>query len=177
MEFCETMCEIMFCDIMCAGSSGDGGSHWSFQPFPGGTAIGRDLNIIGCKFQFPVFPTGSPYVTSVGGITWGDSPQDPVAWSDSGGGFAWEFPRATFQDATVKNYLAQASGTDNFPPSTSFNSSNRAYPDISAVSVRPLSGCPPPSHTVVSFVWRSSVVLAGICAPSCPPPQFQRAPN
>ena len=44
------------------GSSGDGGSHWSFQPFPGGSSIGHDLNTIGCKFQFPVFPTGSPCV-------------------------------------------------------------------------------------------------------------------
>ena len=77
------------------GSSGDGGSHFSFGPFDGGREIGRVLNEISCQvhtveympmpcdrisqnqhlvieflmfqFQFPVFPTASPYVTSVGG--------------------------------------------------------------------------------------------------------------
>jgi tripeptidyl-peptidase-1 len=114
------------------GSSGDGGSHWSFEAFPSGTSLGRDLNTIGCKFQFPVYPTGSPYVTSVGGITWGDSPADPIAWDRSGGGFAWQFPRASFQDDAVTSYLKTAPG---LPPFTSFNQSNRAYPDISAISL------------------------------------------
>jgi len=37
------------------GSSGDGGSHWSFEPFPDGTAIGKALNKVGCEYQFPVY--------------------------------------------------------------------------------------------------------------------------
>jgi len=132
------------------GSSGDGGSHWSFEPFPSSSAIGRALNKIGCEFQFPVFPTGSPYVTSVGGTTWrnGNS-ADPVAWSGSGGGFAWQFPRPSFQDDAVSGYLKS---TSQLPPSTSYNASNRAYPDVSAISVEGTSESSPTVAGIFSLV-------------------------
>jgi len=42
------------------GASGDGGSHWSFGPFSEGTAIGKALNVVGCKRQSPLFPANSP---------------------------------------------------------------------------------------------------------------------
>jgi len=132
------------------GSSGDGGSHWSFEPFPSGSAIGRALNEVGCRFQFPVFPTGSPYVTSVGGTVWADGdPSRPVAWSGSGGGFAWQFRRAPHQEAAVAAYLQ---GTANLPPASSFNSSNRAYPDISAISVEGTSESSPSVAGIFSLV-------------------------
>ena len=117
------------------GSSGDGGSHFSFSPFSGGE-IADTLNNISCTFQMPVFPTGSPYVVSVGGTVWKGgivpNPSDPVAWSGSGGGFAWQFNRSAFQDTVVGSYLNQTSG---LPSTDSFNTMGRAYPDVSAVSV------------------------------------------
>ena len=33
------------------GSSGDGGSHWSFQEFPANTEMGKTLNEVGCEFM------------------------------------------------------------------------------------------------------------------------------
>merc|ERR1719277_2398672 len=35
------------------GSSGDGGSHFSFGKFPGGSAMAQVLNEISCKYQMP----------------------------------------------------------------------------------------------------------------------------
>jgi len=132
------------------GSSGDGGSHWSFEAFPDGTAIGRDLNKVGCEYQFPVFPTGSPYVTSVGGIDWGSAgPGDAIAWDRSGGGFAWQFPAPVHQVDAVQNYLKTTAG---LPPSSSFNASARAYPDISAISVDGTSQSSPQLAGIFSLV-------------------------
>ena len=72
------------------GSSGDGGSHWSFGRFRGFGKVARTLNKVGCRYQFPVFPTTSPYITSVGGTDWqGFDPVTPQMWSGSGGGFSW----------------------------------------------------------------------------------------
>jgi subtilase family serine protease len=47
-------------------ATGDGGSHWSFQPFPS-DPIGQELNVIGCQYNWPTFPSASPFVTAVGG--------------------------------------------------------------------------------------------------------------
>lgn len=47
------------------GSSGDGGSHFSFSPFTpvdGDNGLAEDLNKISCMYQIPVFPTASPYI-------------------------------------------------------------------------------------------------------------------
>jgi len=115
------------------GSSGDGGSHWSFEPFRGFGKIPRVLNKVGCQFNFPIFPSPSPYMVSVGGTEWrnGDSSR-PVMWSGSGGGFTWQFGRPKHQDAPVSAYLANTPG---LPQPSSFNATGRAYPDISAVAV------------------------------------------
>jgi len=133
------------------GSSGDGGSHWSFEPFPSGSALGRDLNKIGCATTSPVYPTGSPYVTSVGGIDFsgGGGSSNPVAWSGSGGGFTWQFPRPAHQDDAVSAYLSSTAG---LPTSASFNSTNRAYPDISAVSVEGTSQSSPQVAGIFSLI-------------------------
>jgi hypothetical protein len=115
------------------GSSGDGGSHWSFGPFRGFGKMARLLNKIGCEFQFPIFPSPSPYMVSVGGTEWrGGSPSRPVMWSGSGGGFSWQFAAPTHQQAAVSAYLQATAG---LPPASSYNRSGRAYPDISAVAV------------------------------------------
>ena len=120
------------------GSSGDGGSHFSFQPFNTFGSHGdlaKALNDISCAHAMPVYPTGSPYITSVGGTDWSDSAgAEPKAWSGSGGGFAWQFPAAPHQAAAVKHYLSAAAAAG-LPPAASFNASARAYPDVSAVAV------------------------------------------
>jgi len=117
------------------GSSGDGGSHFSFGPFSGISKLASDLNEISCEFQFPVFPTTSPYVTSVGGTDWKSfDSSSPEPWSGSGGGFSWEFASPAFQQSTVQSYLSSVPAAS-LPPSSSYNASGRAYPDISAVAV------------------------------------------
>jgi len=117
------------------GSSGDGGSHFSFDRFSGTSELANDLNDISCSFQMPVFPTSSPYITSVGGTVWKGTlfpdPSHPVAWSRTGGGFAWQFPRPPHQDKMVSDYLQSTSG---LPPASSYNTTARGYPDVSAVS-------------------------------------------
>ena len=115
------------------GSSGDGGSHWSFGPFEGFGKVPRTLNKVGCAFNFPIFPSPSPYMVSVGGTEWdGLDPTKPVMWRGSGGGFSWSAPMPSHQAAAVGNYLHATSG---LPPPSSFNASGRAYPDIAAVAV------------------------------------------
>jgi hypothetical protein len=125
------------------GSSGDGGSHFSFSRFQGGP-IADALNEVSCKFQIPVFPTASPYVLSIGAEMWSGSSKNPVTWNyqntyGSGGGFSIQFPALAHQKAAISAYLEKAG----MPPSSSFNASNRAYPDLSAVGVDGTSqSCP-----------------------------------
>ena len=103
------------------GSSGDGGSHWSFGPFEGFGKVARTLNKVGCAFNFPIFPSPSPYMVSVGGTEWdGLDPTKPVMWRGSGGGFSWSAPMPSHQAAAVGNYLHATSG---LPPPSSFNAS------------------------------------------------------
>jgi tripeptidyl-peptidase-1 len=122
------------------GSSGDGGSHFSFQPFRGGS-IADTLNSISCEYQMPVFPSSSPYITSVGGTQWKRrDPSKPTTWTGSGGGFSRQFDMPAFQAKAVAQYL---NSTDNLPPQSSFIQTNRAYPDISAIGVMGTSmSCP-----------------------------------
>jgi len=143
-------------------ATGDGGSHFSFQPFPGDT-IGNVLNAISCQYNFPTFPAASPFVLGVGGTQWegAPSPSQPIAWSASGSGFSWRFPRPSYQDAAVNNYLKQNSGSSGFPGRPYFNSTNRAYPDVSAVASNVpmwLTGFP----TVTGGTSASTPTFAGI---------------
>ena len=74
----------------------------------------------------PEWPTCSPYVTSVGGTT-----SLTEVWSAGGGGFSNTFPIPDYQKSIVEAYLK--SGMT--PPTTYFNTSGRAYPDVSAFAV------------------------------------------
>ncbi len=93
----------------------------------GDSGVGSSCTVNG-KAQFTTsFPAGCPWVTTVGGTT-GNSPER--AWTDGGSGFSEVFARPSYQNAAVSNWLA----TDKTHASVSkyFNSSGRAYPDISA---------------------------------------------
>mmetsp|Transcript_44113 Transcript_44113/g.86261 ORF Transcript_44113/g.86261 Transcript_44113/m.86261 type:complete len:565 (-) Transcript_44113:202-1896(-) len=132
------------------GSSGDGGSHFSFQEFDD-TPIGQVLNSVSCSYQMPVFPTASPYLTSVGGTVWQfpDPDSKPIAWSGSGGGFSWQFKASPHQNTSVSNYLSSTTG---LPPAASFNALGRAYPDVSAVSVDGTSQSSPTMAGIFSLL-------------------------
>uniref|UniRef100_K7FPF8 Tripeptidyl peptidase 1 n=1 Tax=Pelodiscus sinensis TaxID=13735 RepID=K7FPF8_PELSI len=81
----------------------------------------------------PSFPASSPYVTTVGGTAF----KNPfrVTWEVtdyiSGGGFSSVFPMPDYQAAAVRNFLRSA---PRLPPRSYYNSSGRAYPDLSALS-------------------------------------------
>lgn len=128
------------------GSSGDGGSHFSFSPFVpsvGDNGMADDLNTISCAHQIPVFPTASPYIVSVGGEMWDGDSDHPITWSSStygsGGGVSIQFDMPEFQKKTVAEYLNK----DGMPPISSYDPTKRAYPDISAVGVSGTSqSCP-----------------------------------
>jgi tripeptidyl-peptidase I len=70
------------------------------------------------------FPAACPWVTTVGGTT-GTGPES--AWSSSGGGFSEVFGRPSYQNATVNAWLEKDTSSH-----TVFNTSGRAYPDVSA---------------------------------------------
>lgn len=128
------------------GSSGDGGSHFSFSPFvpqEGDNGMAVDLNTISCAHQIPVFPTASPYIVSVGGEMWEGDSSHPVTWSSStygsGGGVSIQFDMPEHQKKTVATYLARPG----MPPADSYDATKRAYPDISALGVSGTSqSCP-----------------------------------
>lgn len=73
----------------------------------------------------PVFPASCPYVTAVGGTV--NIPETAVDFS--GGGFSNYFSRPSYQNDAVSAYLAMlAPGTYE----GLYNSTGRAYPDVSA---------------------------------------------
>jgi tripeptidyl-peptidase-1 len=117
------------------------------------------LNPASCQTHFnPVWPGQSPYVTSVG-ATYATPLSVPICYLPSsqggvdcsqgkmplgevgisldngmfwttGGGFASTSPRPSYQSKAVSKYLSHRSM---MPPLTMFNSSNRGYPDVSAI--------------------------------------------
>ena len=97
----------------------------------------------GTRFS-PSFPANCPYITSVGATTLLNSsdihggeqavgvPRGGLSYY-SGGGFSSIFPRPAWQEDAVSNYLAKYS--PNYGESV-FNSSGRAFPDVSAIGLK-----------------------------------------
>ena len=85
---------------------------------------GVDCHGLQEKFN-PMWPASSPYVTTVGGTTSLKS-----VWGDGGGGFSNFFPTPEYQYDIVQAYLKSGKA----PNTKHFNSSGRAYPDVSAFS-------------------------------------------
>ncbi|RDL41680.1 Subtilisin-like protein [Venustampulla echinocandica] len=93
----------------------------------GDSGVGNSCKVDG-KAQFTTaFPAACPWVTTVGGTT-GTSPEG--TWSDGGGGFSEIFGRPSYQNDTVNTWLE--TDTTHTAISKYFNSSGRAYPDVSA---------------------------------------------
>ncbi|KAI0777411.1 family S53 protease [Trametes elegans] len=82
-----------------------------------------------CTTFIPTFPSGCPFVTSIGGTS-GVNPE--VAADFSGGGFSNIFPQPSYQADVVSGYLAALGNTN----AGLFNRSGRAFPDISAQGER-----------------------------------------
>lgn len=104
------------------------------------------------------FPGSSPYITAVGATQFSEPKYDldvtppactalgsgfkcasggtevavsqPVAGFTSGGGFSTYTPMPAYQQSAVEGYLSSGVA---LPPSTYFNKSNRAYPDVAAM--------------------------------------------
>ncbi|KAJ4300820.1 hypothetical protein N0V90_002908 [Kalmusia sp. IMI 367209] len=93
----------------------------------GDSGVGTTCKLNGKSSFTTAFPAACPWVTTVGGTT-GNSPES--AWSSGGGGFSEIFGRPSYQNATVNNWLA--TDTTHSSVTNYFNSSGRAYPDISA---------------------------------------------
>ncbi|TFY63853.1 hypothetical protein EVJ58_g2990, partial [Rhodofomes roseus] len=82
-----------------------------------------------CSDFVPTFPSGCPYLTSVG-ATQGISPETAADFSS--GGFSNVFSMPSYQANAVATYL-KTLGTTN---KGLFNSSGRAYPDVSTQGVQ-----------------------------------------
>ena len=93
----------------------------------GDSGVGTTCKVNGKTSFQTAFPASCPWVTTVGGTT-GNSPEN--AWSSGGGGFSEVFGRPSYQDAAVSKWLT--SDTTHSAVKNYFNSSGRAYPDISA---------------------------------------------
>ncbi|XP_015136410.2 tripeptidyl-peptidase 1 [Gallus gallus] len=81
----------------------------------------------------PSFPASSPYVTTVGGTSFKNPFMVTAEVTDyiSGGGFSNVFPMPDYQADAVRTFLRSA---PKLPPSSYYNSSGRAYPDLAALS-------------------------------------------
>ena len=93
----------------------------------GDSGVGTTCKVNGKTSFETAFPASCPWVTTVGGTT-GNSPEN--AWSSGGGGFSEVFGRPDYQSAVVNKWLT--SDSTHSAVTNYFNSSGRAYPDISA---------------------------------------------
>ncbi|PCH35756.1 subtilisin-like protein [Wolfiporia cocos MD-104 SS10] len=96
-------------------ASGDGGVSGLHYPYDG------------CTTFIPTFPSGCPYVTSVGGTV--DIPQTAVSFSS--GGFSNYWSRPSYQGSAVESYLSVLGSND----TGLYNASGRGFPDVAAYAV------------------------------------------
>ncbi|EJF57700.1 subtilisin-like protein [Dichomitus squalens LYAD-421 SS1] len=108
---------------------GSRGTSVLFASGDGGVAGICPSNTCNADGSFvPTFPSGCPYITSVGS-TQGNSPETAAQFSS--GGFSNVFARPSYQTAAVEAYLNTLGDTN----AGLFNTSGRAYPDVSTQGV------------------------------------------
>lgn len=108
-------------------------------------------NDASCSAFVPTFPSGCPYLTSVGATT-GTAPETGASFSS--GGFSNYFGVPDYQSSAVSSYLSTLGSTN----AGYFNASGRAYPDVAAQG-----------NEVEIVVGGSTVYVAGT---SCSSPIF-----
>ncbi|KAJ7726104.1 family S53 protease [Mycena metata] len=101
-------------------SSGDGGVQT-------GSSTGVGDNTATCKAFGPTFPSGCPWVTSVGATR----NVVEIAAFLSSGGFSNVFPAPSYQAADTAAYVAQLGSTYQ----GMYNASGRGFPDVSALGL------------------------------------------
>ncbi|CCM03030.1 uncharacterized protein FIBRA_05147 [Fibroporia radiculosa] len=119
-----------------------------------------------CTDFVPSFPSGCPYVTSVG-ATQSYTPETAASFSSGGFSNYWGTP--SFQSSAVSSYLSQLGSTN----SGLYNASGRGFPDVSAQGVDffislngnfyTLSGtsCSTPTFASVIALLNDQLVAAG----------------
>ncbi|KAJ7164726.1 family S53 protease-like protein [Mycena crocata] len=128
---------------------GTRGGSILFASGDGGVAGGQSQS---CTNFIVAFPSGCPFMTSVGAVS--GIPPSETAASFSSGGFSRVFAQPSYQAAAVKTYLT-ALGTTN---AGKFTPTGRAFPDVSAQGV--------------DFEIVSGGVLEGVSGTSCSSPAF-----
>lgn len=82
----------------------------------------------------PMFPSSSPFVTTIGGTVF-DNPFEIVGENTdfiSGGGFSTVFDRPSYQNDAVTKFLATAGKA--LPDAHYYNPNGRGFPDLAALS-------------------------------------------
>ncbi|KAF7297673.1 Tripeptidyl-peptidase sed3 [Mycena kentingensis (nom. inval.)] len=128
---------------------GTRGGSILFASGDGGVAGGQSQS---CTTFIPAFPSGCPFLTSVGAVS--GIPPSETAASFSSGGFSRVFTQPSYQTAAVRTYLTALGSTN----SGRFTPTGRAFPDVSAQGV--------------DFDIVNGGVLEGVSGTSCSSPAF-----
>jgi tripeptidyl-peptidase-1 len=158
IEICEReLAKLCVRGISVLSGAGDGGA----------TNAGRGLDLF-CGKLHPMYPASSAFVTSVSATqVWGELGEVAVSGNNTygvswttGGGFSSVVPRPAWQNQAVTAALKAAR---QLPSSSLFNSSMRAFPDLSAVG-----------HNIPTVFWEtyynddgssdSTPIVAGLVA-------------
>jgi len=121
----------------------------------GDNGVGCSLN---CQKFEPDFPS-SPYVTMVGStqLKCGSTTEVGAAFSSGGFSNTWDMP--SWQQTAVEGYLSEEGSS--LPPAHFFNTSGRAYPDLSSLGVN-VQIVVKGSVTAVDGTSCSSPIVAGL---------------
>jgi len=117
----------------------------------GDSGVGADSG--SCTRFVAQWPSGSPYVTAVGGTT-GSGPETGAGLSS--GGFSDRWPQAPWQADAIKTFL---STSQDLPDSSRFNASGRGFPDVAAQAT---------GFTIVL----NGASIGGVAGTSCSCPTF-----
>ncbi|KAI0923099.1 hypothetical protein AcV5_009919 [Taiwanofungus camphoratus] len=121
----ESEISISLADNLCNAYSqlGARGVSILFASGDGGVSGSRTTNY--CTDFVPTFPSGCPYMTSVG-ATAGINPETAASYSSGGFSNYWGIP--SYQRDAVKKFLSSIGNLN----SGLYNASGRGYPDVSA---------------------------------------------
>ncbi|KAI0294255.1 subtilisin-like protein [Multifurca ochricompacta] len=132
---------------------GGRGTTVLFSSGDGGVSGSKSGN---CTTFVPTFPSGCPFITSVGATT-GIGPE--VSASFSSGGFSNYFQTPPYQSAAVSAYLTRLGSTN----AGRFNIAGRGFPDVS-VQGENVKIFNAGSSMLVSGTGASTAIFAGVIA-------------
>nr|ABB73029.1 family S53 protease [Phanerodontia chrysosporium] len=102
------------------------GTSILFASGDGGVSGGQSQS---CTKFVPTFPSGCPFMTSVGATQLTSSSGGETAASFSSGGFSNYFATPSYQASVVSSYISSIGSTN----SGKYNASGRAFPDVAAI--------------------------------------------